>query len=280
MTSLAKKTVLITGAAQGIGRLLALGAAERGSRLVLWDVQRSALQSVRRELDSRGHSAHDYVVDLRNADAVSFTAKRVLRDVGPVDVLINNAGVVSGKALLDATDEDIRRTFEVNTLALFWTSRAFLPSMISRGSGHIVTMASAGGLVGTAKLTDYCASKFAAVGFDDSLRLELRRLEMPDVRTTVVCPFYIDTGMFAGVKTRFPFLLPILEPERVADATLNAIEANRERLVLPPFVLSSFLVRLLPVRTYDWLMTFLGINASMDEFTGHSPPAAHERASA
>ena len=118
-------------------------------------------------------------------------------EVGPVDVLVNNAGVISGQLLSELTDEAIERTLAVNTLALFWCTRAFLPAMVERRRGHVVTLASAAGLVGVVRQTDYSASKHAAVGFAESLRFELRRYA-PEVHTTLVCPFYINTGMFDG----------------------------------------------------------------------------------
>ena len=87
--------------------------------------------------------------------------------MGLVDILINNAGIVSGQSLLEIEDEKIEATFGVNTLSLFWTAKAFLPAMVERNHGHIVTIASSAGLVGVSKLTDYCASKWAAVGFEN-----------------------------------------------------------------------------------------------------------------
>jgi all-trans-retinol dehydrogenase (NAD+) len=141
--------------------------------------------------------------------------------------------------------------------------------MKERNRGHIVTIASAAGLVGTSKLTDYCSSKFAAVGFDDSLRLELDRLGL-DIQTTVVCPFYISTGMFAGVKTRWPIVLPILDPDYAVDRILAAIRNNKRRLIMPRFVHAVYAARLLPVASFDALMRFFGISKSMDEFTGRT----------
>ena len=114
---------------------------------------------------------------------------------------------------------------------------------------------------------DYSASKFAAVGFDESLRMELRRLGSP-VQTTVVCPFFIDTGMFQGVKTRFPWLLPILNPDYVTRRILDAIEGNWRRLVMPRFVLTVPVVRILPPSLFDAVLGFFGVNRSMDEFVG------------
>jgi all-trans-retinol dehydrogenase (NAD+) len=269
MGDLRDKTVLITGAASGLGRLLAHKMAARGARLVLWDVDAQGLERVRAELVAAGRTAAAYPCNLRDRTAIATVAAATLREHGPVDVLVNNAGVVSGKTLLDASDDHVLRTFEVNTLALFWTTRAFLPEMMRRNSGHIVTIASAAGIVGTSRLVDYCSSKHAAVGFDESLRLELRRLGSR-IRTTVVCPFYITTGMFTGVKTRFQWLLPILDPEYATDRIMQAIERDRRRLIMPRVVYATFLGRILPVNVFDGIMEFLGINKSMDDFVGRA----------
>jgi all-trans-retinol dehydrogenase (NAD+) len=267
MTDFRDAHVLITGAASGIGRLLALGASARGARTSLLDLDEPGLLSVQAEIARAGGHAAVFAVDLCDRPGFQATAARVLATRGPVDILINNAGIVTGKALLECSDAAIERTFQVNTLAMFWGVRALLPAMIARGRGHVVTVASAAGLGGTSRLTDYCASKFAAVGFDESLRLELKRLGHP-IRTTVVCPWYIDTGMFRGVRTRFPLLLPILKPDYVAVRILRAIEANRRRLVLPRFVMAVLLARILPLTLFDAVMRFFGVDRSMDEFSG------------
>ncbi len=267
MTTFRDSTVLLTGAASGLGLLMARTMGAEGARLVLWDVNAAGLESVRSELAGGGARVAAYTCDLSDRQAIAATASRTLAEHGPVDILVNNAGIVSGKALLDASDGDIERTFAVNTLALFWTTRAFLPAMLARNRGHIVTIASAAGIVGTAKLVDYCASKHAAVGFDESLRLELRRARSRVV-TTVVCPFYISTGMFAGVRTRFAWLLPILEPDYAVNRILQAIRKNRRRVIMPRLVGSTYLARLLPVPAFDGIMEFLGVTRSMDEFRG------------
>ena len=200
-------------------------------------------------------------------ESIRQAAAETFAELGTVDVLINNAGVVSGKDLLEISDEQIELTFNVNALALFWTTRAFLPAMLERNSGHIVTVASAGGIAGTAKLVDYCSSKFAAVGFDDSLRTELKSRKSK-VMTTVVCPYYIDTGMFAGVSTRFPWLLPILNPDKSVSKILNAVRKNKRRLIMPWFVYTTYFMRLAPVGLSDWMLDFFGVSHSMDRFTG------------
>jgi all-trans-retinol dehydrogenase (NAD+) len=269
MTDVVGKRTLITGAASGIGKLLAWRLADAGARLVLWDIDAAGLGELETDLVAAGHEVDVYTCDLTSRDTIAAVAARTLADGGPIDILVNNAGIVSGKTLLDISEQEIERTFQVNTLALFWTVRAFLPAMMERDSGHIVTVASAAGLAGTAKLTDYCSSKFAAVGFDESLRLELKK-QGSNVVTTVVCPFYINTGMFDGVKTRFSWLLPILKPEVVVQRIVKAIQKDRRRLIMPWFIYTGWPIRLLPVSWFDALMAFFGVSHSMDDFRGGS----------
>jgi len=279
MTDIQGSTVLITGAAGGIGGRLAAQLATGGARLVLWDIDPVGLERIRRELEKDGSPVDTYVCDLTSRQEIARVAAQTLERSGPIDVLINNAGIVSGSYLLDIPDEAIERTFQVNALAPFWTVKAFLPSMLERGSGHLVTVASAAGLAGTARLTDYCASKFAAVGFDEALRQELRQLDSRLV-TTVVCPFFADTSMFAGARTRFSWLLPILPPEAVAARIVRAIRKNRRRVIMPRLVHVVWPGRLLPVSWFDALLAFLGVSRSMDEFRAgsHRPgPAGRAR---
>lgn len=268
MTSFAGSTVVITGGASGLGRLMAERAVQRGSQVVLWDLDGNRAGEVAEQLSGRArHPVRAAACDVSDADAVTALAEEELGRHGPVDILVNNAGVVSGKPLTELSERQIRTTFGVNVLALYWTTKAFLPTMIQRNHGHVVTVASAAGLVGVARQTDYSASKHAAVGFDESLRVELAR-SAPGVRTTVVCPYYIDTGMFEGVRTRFSWLLPILDQDDAADRIVAAIERDRHQLVMPPLVRLVPLLRILPTRAFDRVMDLLGVNVSMDEFVG------------
>jgi len=264
-TRLSGATLLVTGGGNGLGRRLALGAAARGSRVVIWDVDAARGAAVRDEIRAAGGSAEAQAVDVTDISAV----KAASTVAGPVDIVVNNAGVVSGRRLLDATDQDIERTMQVNVMSLYWVTRAFLGGMAGRGRGTVVTIASAAALVGVARQTDYSASKFAAFGFDESLRAELRAART-GINTLVVCPYYIDTGMFDGVRTRWPRLLPILREEQVANQVLDAIEAGRRKLFLPPVVNLLPVLRILPVGAFDRLMDVLGVNRTMDNFTGRS----------
>ncbi|HSP38674.1 MAG TPA: SDR family oxidoreductase [Frankiaceae bacterium] len=270
MTALPGKTVVVTGAAGGIGRRMALKAAQQGATVVAWDIDGGRLDVLVKEIDDvapgRGHS---YVVDVTDADLVTETARKVESEVGPVDVLILNAGVINGKLIDELTDAEIRKTFDVNVLGLYWATRAFLPSMKQRRSGHIVTIASAAGLCGVVRQVDYSATKHAAVGFAESLRVELHRYA-PDLKTTLVCPYYINTGMFDGVKSKVGWLLPILEEQDVANKVISAVERDKYELFMPWSVATLPFLRGLPVRLFDRAMDILGVHASMDEFHGRA----------
>lgn len=260
--------VLVTGAASGIGALVAVQAAHRGARaVVLWDLDLPAAQDVATRVQAAGATCLAQRVDLRDAQEVEAAGRVVLERLGRVDVLVNSAGVVTGRRFEDLSEEDVARTFDVNVLALYRVVRCFLPGMRTRDRGCVVTIASAAGLVGVARQTDYSASKFAAVGFMESLRSELRR-SGSHVRTLVVAPYYVSTGMFAGVRTRVPLLLPVLEPERVASQVLDSVERGDARRILPWFANAVLLVKALPVPVADAITDLFGISTTMDTFTG------------
>ncbi|MBN2861496.1 MAG: SDR family oxidoreductase [Sphaerochaetaceae bacterium] len=259
-----QKRVLITGGASGIGRLLAVRFADAGWPVIVWDINKGLLDT----LEAEGNTLiTPMLCDITDREEVYKKADEVQKTFGALDILINNAGIVSGKPLLQTSDAEIEATIQVNLLSLFWVTKAFLPAMVSRKSGHLVTIASAAGLVGVKGLVDYSATKFAAVGFNESLRMEYGGREA-GIATTVVCPFFIDTGMFRGVKTRFPLLLPIMQPEYVADKIVRAVKRKKKILILPFFVRTLFILRLFPLSFFDRVAGFFGINRSMDQFTG------------
>ncbi|XP_063600817.1 short-chain dehydrogenase/reductase family 16C member 6-like isoform X2 [Penaeus indicus] len=258
---------LVTGGGSGIGRLLCLKLAARGAKVVTWDVNATGNDETVRQVSAAGGECWAYTVDLCDRHSIYKVAARVKEEVGKVDILVNNAGIVTGRNFIDSPDELILKTFEVNTLSHFWTTKAFLPEMISANKGHVVTVASLAGLSGVNKLSDYCASKFAAVGFDESLRLELLVEGHTGVHTTVVCPYYISTGMFDGVKSS---LFPILKPEYVASEVIDGILLNRYIVILPSFCRFMILLKyILPQKALVLLGRVTGISSSMDEFVGH-----------
>lgn len=262
------ETVLVTGAGSGIGRLISLRFAKLGCRLVLWDVNEKGNEETAKLIKAIGAYVKSYKVDLSKREDIYNTAQKTKEEVGDVDILVNNAGIVTGKKFLSCPDDMMQKTMEVNTMAHFWTCKAFLPGMMERNHGHLVNIASSAGLLGVNGLADYCASKFAAVGFDESLRFELEMMGK-DVKTTVVCPFYINTGMFDGAKTRFPFILPILEPVDTANKIVDAVLCE-QRLIILPKVLYVFMALkgVLPTKVNTILCVYFGVCNSMDDFKG------------
>merc|ERR1712126_435222 len=263
------QVVLISGGGSGIGRLMCLRFARLGAIVVTWDINTAGNNETVDLIKKEGHRAFSYTVDMSSRDDIYRAAEKTKEDVGPVTILANHAGIVSGMTVLDTPDTKIVKTFEVNVLAHFWTIKAFLPDMIKHKLGHIVNVASLAGHAGTNKLVDYCSSKFAAVGLDEAFRVEMNVQGHSDyIKTTVICPYYISTGMFAGVQSK---IIPILEPEFVADSVVAGVLANKEVVMLPwwAFILVS-LKAVLPEPGFMKLAQAFGFNCSMDEFTGRT----------
>lgn len=168
--SLRGKHVYITGAAMGIGRLMALKMARMGAKMTVVDINMPELQKTQGEIEAAGGECLALKVNCTSLQDIQDSYAACTARFGTVDVLINNAGIVSGKRILDADFKKMKLTLEVNTLAHFYTVKTFLPDMIKQNWGHVVTVASSAGHVGVRGLADYCSSKFGAVGFDDSLR--------------------------------------------------------------------------------------------------------------
>ena len=269
MKNLDNKLVLITGGSSGIGRLMATNFSKQGSRIILWATDKDRMNRVENEIKNAGGHAWSYVCDVSDKNRICEVSDRVKKEIGKVDILINNAGIVTGKPFLECSDEEIKQSMDVNIMSHFWTVRSFLPDMIKTNQGHLVTITSAAGLIGVNSLADYCASKFASVGFDESIRMELRRKGIDGVKTTLVAPYYINTGMFKGVKSRFNFILPILDEHKVAQKIVHAVKKDQAVLKMPPIVYALPLLRLLPTRYSDIIVDILGINTAMDEFVGH-----------
>jgi len=270
--SIEGETILLTGGGSGIGRIMGRKLAALGATVVTLDVNEKGNDETVRMIRKDGNKAYGFVCNLSSKDEIYSVSKAVKQQVGNISILINNAGIVSGTSLLETPDEKIERTFNVNVLAHFWTIKTFLPDMIDAKKGHIVTVASLAGHSGTNKLVDYCASKFANIGMDEALKVELMVQGLDSfIKTTVVCPYYISTGMFAGVSSK---VIPILEPDFVADETVKAILMNKPVLILPAWCnLLITLKSLIKSDPYIKLAQTFGLGCSMDQFEGRVNPS-------
>ena len=261
--------VLITGGASGIGKIMGRMALEKGARnLIIWDINIAAIEAVKQEFKELGN-VYGYRVDVSSNDTVVNTYKRVLEDCGEVDILINCAGIVTSNKTLDKMSADeITRTININTIAPMFVAHAMLPGMLRRNRGHICTITSAGGMLSNPKMSVYAASKWGATGWSDSVRIELQEMKSK-VRITTVAPYYINTGMFDGVKSP---IIPILKPEYVSRKVLRAIEKNKNFAGIPfGFHFIRFWQAFLPTRVFDFFFgKVFGIYHAMDQFTGRT----------
>jgi short-subunit dehydrogenase len=265
MSEFKGKKVLITGGASGIGKIMGKLALERQAELVIWDINQAKINDTMIEFTAIGN-VHAYRVDVSNREQIKETADKVKEEIGRVDILINNAGIVIGKYFKDHNDNDITTTMSVNSLAPMYIALEFLSAMIDNKSGHICNIASLAGLISNPKMSVYAASKWAVIGWSDSLRLEMKQLKT-HVHITTINPYYINTGMFDGVKS----LIPVLNPEKVAEAIVRAIEKDRIFLSLPwSMQLIRFCQGIFGVRGFDKIVgNILGIYKTMDHFVGH-----------
>lgn len=266
--------VLITGAARGMGELYARRAvAARARAVALWDIDEDAATALAADLSRSGVDVRAYRVDVSRQEEIVAGLQRVRADLGTPDVVINNAGIVRGKAFWDHDPErDIEATMRINTLAAMWLTREVLPDMIADATRpkRILNIASAAGTLANPNMSVYAASKWAMIGWSESVRLELAAHGHGHVKVTTFCPSYISTGMFAGA--RGPLLTPIMTPRHATAAAWNGMLRGTPMVLRPWTVKLSMALRgVLPTRAWDVLARHVfKVYSSMDEFTGRS----------
>ena len=225
-----EKVALVTGGARGLGRLIALDLAGKGANLAIADVRKPDLESTASEIEALGVKCLAQEIDLSTKEGCRRMIAEAEERLGPIDILVNNAGVVWNRDIVDNTDEEIQMTVDVNLMAQVWATRAVLPGMIERKSGIVVSISSGAGKVGIPAMGIYCATKFALIGFFDSLRHELRK-SGSGVRVIVVCPGFMDTKMFVGAKV--PRFTTLFDPQKTSTALIKAIVKGKEEVYIP-----------------------------------------------
>lgn len=220
--------VLITGAGRGIGRSTAHAMAARGARVAVADLDRAAADEVVAEI---GSAARAYTLDVRTRASWDACVTAVTADLGPVDVLVGNAGVMPVAPFLEEPDEIGEATIDVNVWGLIHGMRAVTPAMITRGRGHIVNVASLAGKVAIPGLAVYNASKFAAVGLSSTARLEFAE---HGVSVSTVLPSAVRTTLTSGLPLGRG--LPTVDPEDIAAAVVRTVSTRRAQTPVPGYL--------------------------------------------
>lgn len=269
MYSVAGKTMLVTGGNRGMGKLFCEHGVAEGARIIIWATNEQTMMETAAELTRRGGKVYTYKVDVSDRKDIEKATEKVLKEHGTVDILINNAGIVVSGYFWEHTNDQIEKTMRINSEAMMYICRAFLPGMMEKREGRIVNMASAAGLLSNPKMSVYCASKWAVNGWSDSLRLELEQEGYNNVCVTTVTPGYVDTGMFKGARA--PLMTPILTPGPFVQKVWEAMKQGKIVVRAPWTVYMVAIMKgVLPIRLFDFIFgNIFGVYKSMDEFKGH-----------
>jgi all-trans-retinol dehydrogenase (NAD+) len=262
------RRVLITGAGHGLGKAIALRFLTAGASIVVLDRDADRVAAAVAELRRTAIDVCGYTADVTIREQIAMVREQILAEHGPIDVLVNNAGVVFGGPFLDVPIERHAATISVNLQGVLAMTHAFLPALIARPKGWIVNIASAAAVLSLPFAASYAASKWGVLGFSDSLREELRLMGHRHVGVTAICPSFITTGLFEGAKpARFTRWLT---PELVADRVVRAVQRERSFVMLPRSAAwLHAMCRGLPRSWYLRICRSLRVSTTMAEWKGH-----------
>ncbi|CAH1710112.1 short-chain dehydrogenase/reductase family 16C member 6-like [Aphis gossypii] len=239
------QVVLITGAARGIGRELATRFGKLGAKVACVDIDESGNHETAQIIKDCGGVAKSYKCDVSKKDDIKILHSKVKQDLGPVDIVINNAGIVWGHLYIDPSkDQFITDQINVNLMAHIWMNREILPSMLERNCGHIVAMSSMSSMAGVANISTYTVSKWGINGMMECLHNELKQFNC-NVKTTNILPYFIKTNekVSAFLDIRFPEI-----PTHIAgEEMMKGILEERRIFSVPGHMLNMVhILRLLP----------------------------------
>ena len=223
--SLAGNVVAITGGARGIGRATAAALIAQGARVAIGDIEAPLAQQTAEQL---GAGTIGLAMDVTDRESFAAFLDEVENRLGPLDVLINNAGIMPIGSFSEETDATTARMVDININGVLLGSKLALERFLPRRSGHIIQIASAAGKMGFPGGATYCATKHAVVGLSESLRAELRGT---NVDISVVMPIPVNTELGSGLAENRAF--KSLEPEQVADAIVEALQTGRFEVYVP-----------------------------------------------
>lgn len=270
MSRFQHSVTIVTGAASGIGRELALQAAAKGSRVIASDVNASALEETAALAAKQGLTLETHIVDVSKPDEIEAFAKKILPSLdGKRLILMNNAGVaLLGGHWWDMTLEDTEWLLSINLFGVIRMTRAFLPTMLAQNDGHIVNISSVFGLAGMAQHLAYCTSKFAVRGFTEALRMELLGTS---IETTCVHPGGIKTSVTTNARKSGELFTDdmvkdahkeftrnaVTSASKAAQQIVRAVEKRKRRLLIGADAWGfDVLTRLFPVR-YTNIIAFV-----------------------
>lgn len=231
------RVALVTGASSGIGRALCLQLARHGAKVGLVARRVERLDELAAAIRAAGGTAATAAADVANRDAVLAAATTIREQLGPIDLLVANAGVGTPTLLDPLNVRDVERMFQVNVLGVVYSIEAVLPEMLARQSGHLVAVSSIAAFKGLPGESAYCASKAAVNTYLEGLRVQLRGR---GVAVTVACPGFVETPMTAVNDFHMPFLL---SAERAAERILTAVRRRKKVYCFPRRM--SWLMRLM-----------------------------------
>ncbi|KAF2001858.1 short chain dehydrogenase/reductase [Amniculicola lignicola CBS 123094] len=258
------EVIVVTGGVEGLGGLLARTWGMRGCNVAVLD-KKVGGEGEGREGEGEQEGVRYYKCDVGDWESVERAAKRIGEDMGRVTVLVNNAGMVEGRSILESSAGDVERTFRTNTLSHFNTIRAFLPHMLAEKRGTIVTVSSVLGHLGAANLSAYTASKAALLAMHSSLVAELsQNPDAEDIKTLLVTPGQMRTKMFAGLQTPSSFLAPVVEPVDVAKEIITLVERGESgEIALPLYSKWVQVMSVLPVGVQMLVRRWSGVDTAM-----------------
>ena len=248
MTYWTNKVVMITGASSGIGRGLAVEIASRGANVGLLARRQELLNEIVREVTAHNVKAVSAIADVRDAKAVRAAADRFRKELGPIDVLIANAGIGTTHHAIKLQPEHAAEVIGINVLGAVNSVAAVAPEMVERGQGRLVAISSLAAYRGLAKSAAYCASKAALSSYFESVRIDLRHT---GVGVTIIHPGFITTDLTAGRGAKMPYLM---ELDYAVKKIVSAIEKEKKTYAFPwqlaTIVRASMLM---PPAMYDWI---------------------------
>jgi all-trans-retinol dehydrogenase (NAD+) len=269
--NLLKTCAVVTGGAMGIGFATTKRLLQEGAIVTIWELNAQALDEAVRQLSQYG-TVYAHPCDVTDKQRVLELAATAKKEMGRVDIVINNAGFVKGGDFLERPMADWQKTIDVNLTALLYTTAAFLPDMYERNFGFIVNISSAAGMIGVPNLAVYSATKWAVWGLTESLRMEVHNRGKNGVKFASIHPCFLAKGMFEGARLGIPgrWIVPLVKDHDVIAKAIveSALKKERYSPKRPRTLKLVLLLRPLPDKWFQWLLRVLGVAQSMKTWRG------------